>query len=288
MLEIRLLGPPEFRRGGRVLPPLATRKPQSLLAFLILHRDRPHSRDELATLFWGDRGEARTRGALSTGLWRIRRLLTDDHLLAESASVQFNPASPFWFDAAEFEKHLSASKPPNQERATNDLRQAVDLYRGDLLEGFYDDWCIEERYCLEALYLDALSWLVACSEVQGDAASAVAYAQKYLAHDPLQENIHLAAMRALVALGDAAGARRQWQFCCEARQQELRAPPSPQLLKQAETILGAQFALPPTSPLHPNLETAATRGYRTTAFRRTGAGVERVVGAVGGSYPGEG
>jgi len=243
-LVICLLGTPEFRRGNQVLPPLATHKTLSLLACLILHRQRSHSRDELAALFWGERDDVHARRSLSTALWRIRRLLGEGYLLADSTSVQFNPASSFWLDVAEFEKRVGRRTDKPEDWAT-----AIELYRGDLLEGFYDDWCIEERYRLESLYLDTLNRLVAWYEEQGDARAVLACAQKYLACDPLTEAMHLTAMRALVALGDLAGARRQWQLCCETRQQELHAPPSPEMLKQAESILGAHFTIP--LPLEP-------------------------------------
>jgi|GEM_PF-438122 len=244
LLVICLLGTPEFRRGNQVLPPLATHKTLLLLAYLILHRQRSHSRDELATLFWGDRDDLHARHSLSTALWRIRRLLGEGYLLADSTSVQFNPAGSFWLDVAEFEKRVGRRTDNPEDWAT-----AIELYRGDLLEGFYDDWCIEERYRLESLYLDTLDRLVAWYEAQGDARAVLACAQKYLACDPLAEAMHLAAMRALVALGDLAGARRQWQLCCETRQQELHAPPSPEMLEQAESILGARFTVPlPVAP----------------------------------------
>ncbi len=249
-LVIYLFGRPEFRLDDMPLPPLATSKTQSLLAYLILHRQQPRSRDELATLFWGDRDEVRARHSLATALWRIRRLLGEDYLLADATSVQFNPAGSFWLDIAEFKMHLNNSRSdPDEQHAADALQQAVALYRDDLLEGFYDDWCIEERYHLEGLYLDALSRLVIWHAAQGNATEVLNYARKYLVRDPLAENIHLALMRALVALRDLAGARRQWQYCCETRQQELHLPPSPEMLGQAEDILGARFMIPlPTEP----------------------------------------
>ncbi len=242
-LEIHLLGSPEFRRGTCLLPSLPTRKTQSLLVYLVLRRDRSRSRDELATLFWGEQSDVRARRSLATALWSIRRLLVDDvYLLTDSTSIQFNPASPFWLDVAEFERYLTASR--DEKHAADCLRKAVDLYRGDLLEGLYDDWCIEERCRLEASYLDALTRLVAWCETQGDARAVVAYACNYLTHDSLAENIHLSAMRAFVALGDRVGARHQWELCCRVRQQELHASPSPKVLEEAERILGAHFILP--------------------------------------------
>ncbi|MGQ9494154.1 MAG: AfsR/SARP family transcriptional regulator [Anaerolineae bacterium] len=123
-----------------MLPPLATHKSQSLLAYLIMHRQCPHARDELAMLFWGDRDDVHARHSLATALWRIRRLLGEEYLLSDSASVQFNPTSAFWLDVAEFEQLLTMGrKAPDEKCAAGHWRQAVDLYRSDLLEGFYDD-----------------------------------------------------------------------------------------------------------------------------------------------------
>lgn len=238
-LAVRLLGRIELRRIDELLSPLATRKTQSLLAYLILHHNRPHSRDELIALFWGDKDEIHARHSLATALWRVNRLLGEGYLLADSAWVQFNADRLIWLDVAEFKKYLK-----NDICKPESLAKAVELYRGDFLEGFYDDWCIEERYRLESLYLDALSQLITWHAGEGNAEITLAYARQYLDRDPLDENIHLAAMRALVALGDLSGARRQWKICCETRQRELQAPPSPEMLQQAESILGAQFSLP--------------------------------------------
>ena len=246
-LTVRLFGRPEYWRGDEMLPPLATRKAQSLLAYLILHRHPAHSRDRLATLLWGDRDDARARHSLATALWHIRRLLGKGYLVAETDAVQFSPANSFWLDVAEFEEQVNRyarEQGASPEAPPIRLAAAVDLYRGDLLEGFYDDWCIEERCRLEGLYINALSRLVTWHEARGDAQASLAYAQRYLARDPLSESVHLAAMRALASLGDLVGARRQWQSCCEARQQELHLPPSPEMIKEAEHILGASFIIP--------------------------------------------
>lgn len=238
-LAIFLFGRPEVLRENQTLPPLATQKTQSLLAYLIIHCNRSHLRDELAALFWGDRDDAHAHHSLTTALWRIRRLLGKEYLLSDSTRVQFNPHSAFWLDITEFEKRVKRI-PANPA----DLAAAVDLYRGDLLEGFYDDWCIEERYYFESLYLDALKRLVDWHEARSNWGEVLVYTQKYLAHDSLMQNMHLARIRAMLALGDRAGARHQWQVCCETRQQELHALPSPEVLREAEDLLGAEFTIP--------------------------------------------
>lgn len=132
-LQIRCLGRlglhcregPELVPRELLLP--ATLKAQSLLAYLVAHRDRPQTRDHLAELFWGDRPEHNARRSLATALWQIHRCLPgDDFILADSAAVRFNPRSPFWLDVAEFELLTRTHMPPAPVSA---LQQAVALYR---------------------------------------------------------------------------------------------------------------------------------------------------------------
>ncbi len=247
LLKICLLGRLEYCRGDEILPPLATQKTQSLSAFLISHRHQSHSRQKLACLFWGDCDEVHAHHSLATALWRIRKLWGEDYLLCESDCIQFNPWAPFWLDVTEFESRLQQARLDDHNLtscAIEHLEEAIKLYRGDFLEGFYDDWCLDERYRLEALYLNGLGQLINWHEQAGDTAAVLTYAQQYLARDPLMESIHLAAMRALMKKGNSLGARRQWQRCCEIRQQELHLPPSPEMLQQARRILGNLFTLP--------------------------------------------
>jgi DNA-binding SARP family transcriptional activator len=239
-LEAFLFGPPEFRREGRLFPPFATRKTTSLLAYLILHQSGAHAREQLATLFWGDRDSLHAHHSLATSLWRIRRLLSRDELLVDSGFIQLNPAHPIWWDVAEFERLTAHMLTPEAIRksAISDLQAAIGLYRGDLLEGFYDDWCVEERYRLETLYLDALRCLALHCQSVGDAAGTLRYAQTYLSRDPLDEDMQMATMRAFSSLGNRAGAQRQWQLYCTSRQRDLNKPPSAEMLRQAQQILG--------------------------------------------------
>ena len=256
ILEIRLFGQPQYCRDNTLLPPLATRKTQSLLAYLILYRARPHSRDELATLFWGDLGESRSRRSLATALWRIRRSLADDDfILADSASIQFNPRSHFWLDVAEFQNLLAENQTSHE---TDRIQRAVQLYRGDLLEDVYDDWCIEERYRLEELYLQALKALVVAHENTGQPKDALRYVGMILARDPLQEELQRTAIRLYMQLGDRAEAMRQARWCRELIHAELHTEPSAETLALCDEYLGPNWRREPVG------EIPVSRGFKQT------------------------
>lgn len=213
----------------------ATLKSQSLLAYLIVHRRQPHSRDHLAELFWGDRPDRKARRSLSTALWQVHRCLSrDDFLLCTPASVQFNPETSLWLDVQAFEAQAARSDPAS-------LQAAVDLYRGDFLNNFYDDWVFSERYRLESLLLDVLARLMTAQEAFGHHAGALAAARQLLDRDPLREDAHRSAMRAQCRLGQRHAALSQYRTCQQLLRQELDAAPMAETQALYQAILDGRF-----------------------------------------------
>lgn len=227
--------------SGSLLPLLlpATLKSQSLLVYLAVHRRYLHSRNHLAELFWGDRPERKARRSLSTALWQIRRCLPrDDYLLCGAANVQFSPELPLWLDTQAFEALAARSDLAS-------LHAAVDLYRGDFLSDFYDDWVISERYRLEAIFLDMLARLMAAQETAGDHAGALAAARQLIDKDPLREDAHRMAMRAHCRLGQRHDALSQYRSCRQLLREELDATPMAETQALYRAIVEGRFVCAP-------------------------------------------
>ncbi len=254
-LQLHFLGTMDIRYDDQRLPKPPTLKSQSLLAYLILHRHRPQSRDRLIGLFWGDRPERRARRSLSTALWHIRRCLPDDiPILSDAQTVQFDPQSDLWLDVDEFEAQTSRDD-------TASLQSAVALYRGDFLDGFYDDWIISERYRLEALFLEALARLMVGHETGGEHQAALATALRLLGRDPLREDAHRLAMRAYCQLGQHNAALEQYRRYREAVLEELGAEPMVETTELYRDILEGRFEIErvPPAPI-PMVEPLAPPG----------------------------
>lgn len=218
-VDFRFLGRLEISCGDRELLKPPTLKSQSLLAYLVLHRDRPQPRERLAGMFWGDRPERKARRSLTTALWHIRRCLPDDEtLLSDPHTVQFDPQAHVWLDVEAFES-LAA----HDDLAS--LESAAGLYRGDFLDGFYDDWIITLRYRLETVFCDVLARLMLTQEAVDDQEAALATALRLLDRDPLREVAHRLAMRALCRLGQRGAALEQYRRCQETVEREVSAEP---------------------------------------------------------------
>jgi TolB-like protein/Flp pilus assembly protein TadD len=109
----------------------------------------------------------------------------------------------FWCDAIAFEEACDVGKPVD----------AVELYRGDLLEGFhvadapeFERWLEAERRRLAGRYAKALETIAEEREVAGDCAGAATWWRRLAARDPYNSRAALRLMRALSAAGDPAGA----------------------------------------------------------------------------------
>ena len=117
----------------------------------------------------------------------------------------------------------------------------MSLYQGPFLEGFYDDWIIDERYRLEALYSDALVQLVSRYEAEGAHASTLAAALRLLRDDPLREEAYRAAMRAQCRLGRRNAALEQYQRCRELVELELGTEPMAETTALYRDIMEGRF-----------------------------------------------
>jgi DNA-binding SARP family transcriptional activator len=247
-LRINLLGGFLLEEGRRALPPIPSRAARSLFAYLAVNRDRRHTRDLLAGLFWPDLPEAKARRRLSQALWQVQDVLAETsagepYLLTTTDAVVFNSAAPFWLDVDQFERALDVVEPDEQLDpggrwiALDQLRAAVELYRGDFLAGFYDDWVTFEQERLRERYLNALTVLVDLLAGAGDNQQALAYARRLTNHDPLRETAHRAAIRLYFLLGRVNDALQQFERCKTVLADELGTEPSPETQALYERIV---------------------------------------------------
>jgi predicted ATPase/DNA-binding SARP family transcriptional activator len=223
-LQIQLLGSFCLVRDQQPVSGLDSPRLQSLLAYLLLHRDTPQSRQYLAFLFWPDSNESQARNNLRQVLFLLRRALPNaEHFLrADMQTVQWLPDFPFTLDVADFQRAVE------QAATLDSLQEAVNLYRGDLLPGCYDDWLMPERDRLRAEFCTALERLMVSLEKLGDYRAAVRYGERLLRADPLREETYRELIRLYGLSGDRAGTVRVYQVCAKILKRDLDVEPSPE------------------------------------------------------------
>lgn len=266
-LRIRLLGEPSLQSGAGPLPPFDSVRATSLLAYLLVNRNAPQPRQRVAFLLWPDSTEPQALTNLRHLLHTLRRALPDaDRFLhVTQRTVGWRADGPYWLDVAAFEDALLRSA----------LEEAVELYRGDLLEGVDESWLRPERARLLRLYLGALERLAPILEARGEHAEAILCAERLLRHDPLQEEAYRLLMRMHEARGDRARAVRVYHVCAAVLDQELGVEPSQPTREAYEALLETppdileSGGLPPEPPL---VGRQPERERLATVWRRSAAG----------------
>lgn len=250
--RIEMLGGLRARRADQVLDHFQTQKTACLLAYLAFYPEQTHNREKLADMLWPDAEIDAARNRLSQAVGWLRGRLEPEGaarnsvLIADRLHVGLNPAAVVT-DAAEFEAALraagAASAPEEQMRWS---RQAVDLYRGELLPGFYEDWALAERARLATLYTEVLRRLFSLYERSEEWDKALDFARRALATDPLEERLHCDLMHLLAASGQPAMALRHFREMERLFEKEFGEAPSAATYALIDTIRqsGASSGLP--------------------------------------------
>lgn len=242
-LHIQLLGDFRLTNNGKPVTGLDSPRLQSLLAYLLLHRDAPQSRQHLAFLLYPDSTEARARGNLRSLLHQLRQFLPDADIFldANAQTLQWRDDAPFLLDVDAFEKAVSDAD------SILALREAVDLYHGDLLASCYDDWILPERERLQQKLVGAMERLSEMLEEARDFSAAAAETQKLLRRDPLREETYRQLMRLHSSSGDRAAVHRVYQDMVALFKRELDAEPSEETRRAYEFALKTQPSAEPLS-----------------------------------------
>jgi DNA-binding SARP family transcriptional activator len=215
------------------------------VSYLLLFRGRPHNREVLADALWGEVAAMQSRKYLRQTLWQLHGSMErgpgrPSLLLADAEWIQVNPVFPLWLDTAELESALARTRDTPGEEIDDlsfaALTRVVQLYRGELLAGWYQDWCVYERERFKAIYLAVLEKLLAYCEAHGRAEEGLEYGRMILGQDHAHERTHRRMMRLHWLAGDRTAAIRQFDRCVAYLRTELGVEPAESTLALYETI----------------------------------------------------
>jgi predicted ATPase/DNA-binding SARP family transcriptional activator len=245
MLRISLFGRMRLAADDDPLPCAGAAETRRLLGYLLLHRGAAERRTHVAFTLWPDSTEAEAVARLRRELYVLQRALPASApdrpwVIADRATVQWNPTGDWWLDVAEFESRCSVLPGQAHPRASVSiiprLERAVWLYAGDLLVDDYDDWVLVERERLRHTYGQVLAYLTSLSAADGDLRGAVASAEVLVSHDDLREESHRLLMALRYLAGDRAAALGAYESCRQLLARELDVEPMPETERLADAI----------------------------------------------------
>lgn len=278
-LQTRLLG--EFRLdvNGVAVTALGASRVQSLLAYLLLHRDAPQSRQQVAFLFWPDSSETQARTNLRQLLHYLRRDLpgAEAFLQVDAKMLKWCREAPLSLDVADFEAALSrAEQAADSAARVAYLAEAVSHYGGELLPGCYDDWLVPERERLRGQFLAALETLTHLCEEARDYPAALRYTERLLQSDPVRESAYRQTMRLYALSGDRAKALHVYYTCAGVLRRELGVEPSAASREVYDQLVAAE-TLPTLQTFHrPLIGRQVAWAHLLSAWRSVRGGVQTV------------
>ena len=256
--SVKLLGELSVQVHGRdVTPGIGGRVGQLAFSYLVLHRDRPVRRDELADAIWEEHAPADPDGALRVVLSRLRKALGAEALVGR-AEIRLVLPEPVEVDL----EHL---------RGDGAISAPSRLDTRELLPGLESDWITAERAVLAELRTSTLTALGAAALEADDLEGAEQAARGLIAIAPFREAGHRLLIQSLAARGEVAEALRVYDDFRRLLRDELASSPSRELAAIHMAILQAgQEAERPTGVTseHLPLPSAAASAERPALVGR--------------------
>src|SRR5579871_2937909 len=212
-LRLQLFGPFEATLGGSDLSELRNhRKAAQLIALLALHANRALGNEWVATQLWPDTGSLDSLGHTVPVL---RKALGSqgDRLVAKSGSLFLDIAD------AEIDTQRFAMALGNRAETLAPLPAAVELYRGPLLQDWYEPWVEAPRRDYHESYVEMLELLTRAALAHSDAGAARRYLRRLVAAGEPADALHTRLMEALVGAQSYLQAAR----CYEEYRDRLRS-----------------------------------------------------------------
>ncbi|WP_371619446.1 BTAD domain-containing putative transcriptional regulator [Streptomyces sp. NBC_00454] len=238
-MEFRLLGPVEVVRGGKQLA-LGGPKPRTLLAALLLARGRVVSVDRLVDQVWSEEPPSTARALVQTYVSSLRRALRVDGLLETRPPGYALHVPADHLDLALFEDRAAQGRDAllsgDPERAAGLLREALNLWRGNALDGTGGALRSEAQHLAESRWV-ALEARTAAGLALGRAADLVGELSSLVAELPLRERFRAQLMSALYRTGRQSEALAVYHEGRRSLADELGVDPGPELRRLYELIV---------------------------------------------------
>lgn len=245
VLRLSTLGGLSIHKNSDPVAGFISRKVEALLIYLA-HEGREHPREVLAEMLWNDLPQERALANLRTVLSSLQAQLAP-FLTVTRQTIGMNPDSNYWLDVNTLEIAINSTKRRWSSGLTDSdveqLTQALTLYRGDFLAGFYireaqgfDAWRAQLQEHVRQQVIEALSLLIKRASEQNAFTDGIDLARWLLRIDPLLESTHRHLMLMLARSGQRTAALAQFETCRRVLEEELGVKPEDETLQLNERI----------------------------------------------------
>jgi DNA-binding SARP family transcriptional activator/streptogramin lyase len=235
-VEFRVLGPLSVVDEGEELA-LGAAKQRTLLALLLLHRNKPVASERLIDWLWAGQPPAAAAKSLQMYVSGLRKVLGESRVETRGRSYLLR-VEPGELDLEAFEGLVAEAEgqDPQQEAAL--LREGLALYRGEpLSELRYEEVAQSEIARLDELRLQALEQRIDADLACGRERTVLPELEALVTSNPLRERTRAQLMLALYRCGRQADALACYQQGRELLDEQLGLETGPELRELERRIL---------------------------------------------------
>ncbi len=243
-LTLKLLGPIEiYRDPARPLAADAwpTKRARDILCFISSRRHRRAAKDTIIDTFWGEADFAAVEKNFHPTVSHIRKALNSrqplkqNFLLYRDGDYLLNQDFAYSIDTEEFDQLVMAAaaarRAGQHARQIELYEQACALYRGDFMQGTYDEWVAAQRAYYREQHLRMLEALALAAQAAADWPRTLQLAQEILRADQFREDVYCMLLRAYSALGQRGAVKEQYELLRRLLHKELGVEPAAETQK---------------------------------------------------------
>jgi DNA-binding SARP family transcriptional activator len=158
------------------------------------------------------------------------------------SAYYLNPEFKYLLDTEEFQRLIDLSHARRREGDgpgfSKAARRALELYRGEFLEEFYDNWVEELRAHYRNLYFATLKELADHHHRAEEFEQSITYYKMILNRDAYREDVHRQLMDSYARIGNRAALKEQYETLKTLLMEELGVDPLPETVATYKRLTG--------------------------------------------------
>jgi DNA-binding SARP family transcriptional activator len=243
-IKMTSFGGLQFASRGEPVPDSKWRKKKgkSVLANMMLNPGVQYNKDKLINIFYPDIKPETADENFRQAIFNIRSVFKNPYLnilLYESKMLQLNPDCYYKSDAMEFDQNYKTARSTEKDASMKikACRNAINIYKGEFLEGFYELWCEDIRNEYSNKFISMYELMLNLLNAEGSYDEIIEYSENLLKYDSLNETAFTCMVEAFINLNKSKSARQTYKRMLNIYEKELGERPNNKTLDHMNSLL---------------------------------------------------
>lgn len=266
---LKAFGGAEISVRGTAIPEESwlRKKSKLLLVYLLINQGIRIQKDKVLGIFFAELSPESADNIFHQAITNIRNVLkpsvnakqneeakakrskksagadnTVSYIVYEDKILHMTPGFEYYVDVLEFNRLAALVKSPETDESAKSAyaRQAISIYRGEFLPGYYDEWIEELRSILEHKYIETCEELITILEKKKQFEELIEYSEKLLQADKLHEEAFYMLIHGYAAIGNITMAKKKLSQLIKTYDEEYGEKPPKALMSKIMNIEGLQ------------------------------------------------